>query len=110
DGGIFTTQDVTVLVKFSWVKEAPEYITAFLNSNQVFDWVTNKGFIRGGVAEFSEEPLRSIPFRLINWNSSDECKIHDRIKHLVQEIRQNKSEDTSKISEINKLISNLLDI
>lgn len=107
--GIFTTQDVTVLVKFNWVKESPEYITAFLNSTKVFDWVTNKGLIRGGVAEFSEEPLKKIPFRLINWKSSNECKIHDRIKHLVQEIRRNKIEDNTMISEINELISRLLE-
>ena len=106
--GIFTTQDVTVLVKFNWVKESPEYITAFLNSKEVFDWVTNKGLIRGGVAEFSEEPLSNIPFRLINWKSSNERQIHDKIKHLVQEIHQNKLEDISKNSEINKLISHLL--
>jgi adenine-specific DNA-methyltransferase len=109
DKGIFTTQDVTVLVKFDWVKESPEYITAFLNSKEVFDWVTNKGLIRGGVAEFSEEPLKKIPFRLINWTMSNEIKIHDRIKHLVQEIRRDKIEDTTKISEINVLISRLLE-
>lgn len=108
--GIFTTQDVTVLVKFSWVKESPEYITAFLNSKEIFDWVTNKGLIRGGVAEFSEEPLQRIPFRLINWNSPKECQIHDRIVKLVQKIVTIKSEDVTKISEINELISRLFKI
>ena len=109
NGGIFTTQDVTVLVKFSWVKESPEYITAFLNSKEVFDWVTNKGLIRGGVAEFSEEPLKRIPFRLINWESSNEIQIHEDIVNLVREIIKVKSEDESKISKINELISELLD-
>jgi adenine-specific DNA-methyltransferase len=106
--GIFTTQDVTVLVKFSWVKEAPEYITAFLNSEEVFEWVTNKGLIRGGVAEFSEEPLKRIPFRLINWESSKECQIHEDVVNLVNELIRSKSEDKSKISMINELISELL--
>ncbi|MFX1285772.1 MAG: class I SAM-dependent DNA methyltransferase [Promethearchaeota archaeon] len=105
--GIYTTQDATVLVKFDWVKESPEYITAFLNSKEIFDWITNKGLIRGGVAEFSEEPLKNIPFRLINWKSSDERQIHNRIKLLVQEIRKEQYEDTTKISKINELISRL---
>jgi hypothetical protein len=95
-------------VKFSWVKEAPEYITAFLNSEEVFEWVTNKGLIRGGVAEFSEEPLKRIPFRLINWESSKECQIHEDIVNLVSELIKLKSEDKAKISEINELISELL--
>ncbi|MFX1516329.1 MAG: class I SAM-dependent DNA methyltransferase, partial [Promethearchaeota archaeon] len=106
--GIFTTQDVTVLVKFSWIRESPEYITAFLNSEEVFDWVTNKGLIRGGVAEFSEEPLRRIPFRLINWNSPKECHIHDKIVQLVQKIVITKTEDSTVILEINELLSSLL--
>ncbi len=106
--GIFATQDVTVLVKFSWVKESPEYITAFLNSKEVFNWVTNKGLIRGGVVEFSEEPLKNIPFRLINWESSTERQIHQEVKLLVQKIQENKVEDENKISEVNYLISQLL--
>ncbi|UCG02192.1 MAG: N-6 DNA methylase [Candidatus Heimdallarchaeota archaeon] len=108
--GIFTTQDVTVLVKFNWVKESLEYITAFLNSKEVFDWVINKGLIRGGVAEFSEEPLKRIPFRLIDWNSPTECQIHDRIVELVQDIFSTKKENVSKISEINLLVSQLIDL
>ncbi|MFX1538468.1 MAG: Eco57I restriction-modification methylase domain-containing protein, partial [Promethearchaeota archaeon] len=107
--GVFTTQDVTVLVKFNWVKESPEYITAFLNSKEVYEWVTNKGLIRGSVAEFSEEPLKRIPFRLINWKSSNERQIHDNIVNLVHEIIKSKSEDNSKISKINELISELID-
>lgn len=107
--GIYTTQDVTVLVKFSWIKESPEYITAFLNSKEIFEWITNKGLIRGGVAEFSEEPLKRIPFRLIDWESSNECQIHDKIVNLVKEIIKSRSEDKSKISKIRELISELLD-
>jgi len=107
--GTFTTQDVTVLVKFKWVKESPEYITAFLNSEEVFEWVTNKGLIRGGVAEFSEEPLKRIPFRLINWESRNECQIHDEITNLVQKIIKTKSEAKTTISKINELISQLVD-
>jgi adenine-specific DNA-methyltransferase len=94
--------------KFSWVKESSEYITAFLNSTQVFEWVTYKGLVRGGVAEFSEKPLFSIPFRLINWDSSVERDIHAKITSLVQEIYLEKREDTNKIRKINDLILNLI--
>ncbi|MFX0049704.1 MAG: Eco57I restriction-modification methylase domain-containing protein [Candidatus Hermodarchaeota archaeon] len=104
----FTTQDVTVMVKFGWVRESSEYISAFLNSTKVYEWVTNKGLIRGGVAEFSEKPLSSIPFRLINWDSSLERKIHTRITSLVQEIYLKKKEDLNKIRQINDLIMDLI--
>ena len=107
--GVFTTQDVTVLVKYKWVRESPEYITAYLNSEEVFEWVTHKGLIRGGVAEFSEEPLKRIPFRLINWGSRNECQIHDEIVNLVQKIIITKSEAKTTISKINELISQLFD-
>ncbi|MHA2224407.1 MAG: Eco57I restriction-modification methylase domain-containing protein [Candidatus Hodarchaeales archaeon] len=110
NNGIFSTQDVTVLVKLEWVKESPEYVTAFLNSKEVFQWVKNKGFVRGGVAEFSEEPLKAIPFRLINWQSSTETKIHAKITQIVKEIRKNQIEDLSGFYEINGLISKLLNI
>jgi adenine-specific DNA-methyltransferase len=97
-------------VKLEWVKESPEYVTAFLNSKEVFQWVKNKGFVRGGVAEFSEEPLKAIPFRLINWQSSTETKIHAKITQIVKEIRKNQIEDLSGFYEINGLISKLLNI
>ncbi|MFX0185383.1 MAG: Eco57I restriction-modification methylase domain-containing protein [Candidatus Hodarchaeota archaeon] len=102
--GVYATQDVTVMEKFSWVKESAEYIAAFLNSTQVFEWVTHKGLVRGGVAEFSEKPLSSIPFRLINWDSSVERDIHAKITSLVQEICLEKREDPNKIRKINDLI------
>jgi hypothetical protein len=105
--GVYATQDVTVMEKFSWVKESSEYIIAFLNSTQVFEWVTYKGLVRGGVAEFSEKPLFSIPFRLINWDSSVERDIHAKITSLVQEICLEKREDPNKIRKINDLILNL---
>ncbi|MFX0171534.1 MAG: Eco57I restriction-modification methylase domain-containing protein [Candidatus Hodarchaeota archaeon] len=106
--GTFTTQDVTVMVKLGWVRESSEYISAFLNSTKVFEWVTNKGLVRGGVAEFSEKPLSSIPFRLINWNSSIERKIHARITSIVQEIYLKKKEDFNKIRQINDLVLKLI--
>ncbi|MHA2305927.1 MAG: hypothetical protein ACXACU_11090, partial [Candidatus Hodarchaeales archaeon] len=104
---VYATQDVTVLVKFDWIRESIEYLSAFLNSKEVFDWVRNKGLIRGGVAEFSEQPLKVIPFRFINWNSAEETEIHDQITKLVHQIHENKIDDVEKINEVNSLVSHL---
>ena len=108
--GVFTTQDVTILVKKNWVKESIEYITAFLNGSWVYKWVINKGLVRGGVVEFSERPLSAIPFRLINWKSSSETKIHDKVSQLVQEAQKTKNEDIKLISEIDELIVEIIGI
>lgn len=105
--GVFATQDVTVLVKHNWIRESIEYITAFLNSREVFNWVRNKGLIRGGVAEFSEQPLKVIPFRFINWDSSLEREIHNKITKLVHQIHEKKTDDLGKINEVNDLVSHL---
>jgi adenine-specific DNA-methyltransferase len=104
---VYATQDVTVLVKFDWIRESIEYLSAFLNSKEVFDWVRNKGLIRGGVAEFSEQPLKVIPFRFINWDSAEEKEIHDQITKLVHQIHENKIDDVEKIDEVNSLVSHL---
>lgn len=108
DNGNYATQDVTVLVKLGWVNESLEYITSFLNSTFVYDWVINKGLTRGGVVEFSEKPLSRIPFRLINFNDSNEKKIHDKITAKVREICQKRIEDNEIIMEIDNLISRLI--
>jgi adenine-specific DNA-methyltransferase len=105
--GVFATQDVTVLVKYNWIRESIEYISAFLNSREVFNWVRNKGLIRGGVVEFSEQPLKVIPFRFINWDSSYETEIHNEISKLVQKIHESNSGDLEKITEVNDLVSHL---
>ncbi len=105
--GVFATQDVTVLVKFNWIRESIQYISAFLNSREVFNWVRNKGLIRGGVVEFSEQPLKVIPFRFINWNSSYETEIHNEITKLVHKIHESNNGDLGKIAEVNDLVSKL---
>ena len=87
----YTVQDVTVLVKYNWVKESLEYLLAYLNSELVFHWLLNKGMIRGGVIEFSERPLSEIPVRLINWSDKNEIEIHNSIKENVNLIVSQKS-------------------
>jgi adenine-specific DNA-methyltransferase len=108
ENGNYSTQDVTILVKLGWVNESLEYITSFLNSAFVYEWVINKGLIRGGVAEFSEKPLSRVPFRLINFNDPNEKEIHNTITAKVREIRHRRIEDIENIMEINNLISRLI--
>ncbi len=109
-GSYYSTQDVTVIVKDSWVKESVEYLLAFLNSNIMFKWIVSKGFVRGGVAEFSERPLSNLPIRLINWNNPTETVIHQKITDLIQMILDKKFEETTRKihSQIENLIVKLL--
>ena len=93
EGDAYATQDVTALVKKDWFKEDIRYILALLNSDLLFTWIKYKGLIRGGVAEFSEEPLSYIPIRLINWDNPSEVKIYEEIMQLVQKIINKKSKD-----------------
>lgn len=93
EGDVYATQDVTVLVKKDWFKEDIRYILALLNSDLLFTWIKYKGLIRGGVAEFSEEPLSYIPIRLINWDNPTEVKIYEEIMQLVQKIINKKNKD-----------------
>lgn len=79
ESGIYPTQDVTALFKKQHTQESLEYIAAYLNHPAVFHWVRHKGVIKGGIVEFSEKPLSSIPFRKINWNIPDEVQAHHAI-------------------------------
>ncbi|MFX1253654.1 MAG: class I SAM-dependent DNA methyltransferase [Promethearchaeota archaeon] len=109
-GSYYSTQDVTVIAKDSWVKESIEYLLAFLNSNIMFRWIVSKGFVRGGVAEFSESPLSNLPIRLINWDNPTETMIHQKITELIQIILDKKSEKSTRTihSQIENLIVELL--
>ncbi|MHA2365945.1 MAG: Eco57I restriction-modification methylase domain-containing protein [Candidatus Hodarchaeales archaeon] len=94
-GNYYASQDVTILVKFPWIKESIEYFVAYLNSDIVFQWLKNKGLRRGGVLEFSEKPLSEIPIRLINWNDSKEKTIYNNIIRKIQIIIEQKNEINS---------------
>lgn len=80
---ILGVQDITVLGLYPWIKESPEYLLAYLNSEILFKWLMIKGLKRGGVLQFSEHPLTSIPIRLINWNDQKEIELHDSIQKQV---------------------------
>jgi adenine-specific DNA-methyltransferase len=85
DQDIYPTQDVTGLLKKAHTKETLEYITAYLNSDKVFDWLVVNGIIKGGIVEFSEKPLASIPYRAIDWNNPSEVKLHNDITLQTQQ-------------------------
>ncbi|MGB0931432.1 MAG: Eco57I restriction-modification methylase domain-containing protein, partial [Chitinophagales bacterium] len=74
--GIFPTQDVTALFLKEDTKESIYYVLAFLNNRRVFNWLKNKGIVKGSIVEFSEKPIASIPFKRINWADTSEVKIH----------------------------------
>lgn len=84
--GIFPTQDVTALVLKDGVKESLHYVMAILNSKPVFEWLKNKGVVKGNIVEFSEKPIASIPFRRIDWRRNDEVSLHNKIAHLAEKI------------------------
>jgi adenine-specific DNA-methyltransferase len=77
------TQDVTAFSPKLEVQESAEFIAAFLSLRSVTEWIRIKGLVKGGIAEFSERPLASIPFRPINWQDAEEVSIHESITKLL---------------------------
>jgi len=89
-GKFYVTQDATAIVKKQEFREDTRYLLALLNSDVILTWLKYKGLRRGGVLEFSERPLASIPIRLINWENKEEVKTHNTIIELVNQSIQNK--------------------
>jgi adenine-specific DNA-methyltransferase len=94
-GDVLPLQDVTGMVPFKETQESPEFITAWLNSDYVYDWLVAKGHSRGGVLEFSEAPLMRIPFLKIDFESRKEKELHDEITLLFN----NKTIDTNLLNQ-----------
>lgn len=104
--GIFPTQDVTALFLKENVKESIFYVLAFLNNPRVFNWLKNKGIIKGNIVEFSEKPISSIPFRKIDWNNETEIQIHTQIVELTEQFISEQKQEI--LIEINQLFDVLL--
>lgn len=100
-------QDVTALALKSDVKESIEYVLAYLNHPLVSEWVRKRGLMKGGIAEFSERPLASIPFRPISWSDAFEVRKHDEITQLVGEMEM--CERRSLTMKVLDLVSELLE-
>lgn len=85
-------QDVTGIFKKDSCKESIEYITAYLNSEYVFEWLKYNGIIKGYIVEFSETPIASIPYRPIDWNNPKEIALHNEISKYVINFVESKEE------------------
>ena len=108
-GDYLATQDTTVIVKNSFIKEDIRYLLAILNSKLTFQWIQYKGLVRGGVFEFSEKPLSIIPIRLIDWSNKEEILIHDNIVKEINSIIHN-GITSKKIENIEKNVSLLYNV
>lgn len=104
--GVYPTQDVIALFAKSTTRESLGYILAFLNTPAVFEWYKYHGIVKGGVVEFSERPLASIPFRSINWQNPEEVALHERITQASRILVQQNDERAKK--EINQAFGKLL--
>lgn len=90
DENIFPLQDVTGIFKKKNCRESLEYLLAFLNSKNVFNWLKYNGIVKGDIVEFSEAPIASIPYRPIDWNNENEVEIHEKITNITRNIIDNK--------------------
>jgi adenine-specific DNA-methyltransferase len=105
---IFPTQDVTAIFRKNNTKESIEYILAYLNNPIIFDWLKCNGIVKGNIVEFSEKPIASIPFRVIDWNNQQEVFLHNTITEMTQQYISSKNEDD--IIKINQLFNQLFKI
>ena len=103
----FPTQDVTALVPKDNTEESIEYITGYLNSYWVFEWLKNKGTMKGHIVEFSHRPVSSIPYLSIDFDDEFEVGIHEKITSKVKETISNKDRKDKEI--IDGFIEDLID-
>ena len=108
NAGIFPTQDVTAIFKKPNTKESIEYLLAYLNNPIIFDWLKCNGIVKGNIVEFSEKPIASIPFRLIDWTNPNEILLHDTITALTQRYLDTKKQ--SDLDAINHSFNQLFEI
>ena len=106
DEGIYPTQDVTAIFRKPKTKESLEYIVAYLNSPSVFEWLKCNGIVKGNIVEFSEKPISSIPFRVINWNNNEEIALHNNITDLSKQYIATKN--SVYLKDINHSINQLI--
>jgi adenine-specific DNA-methyltransferase len=108
DKDIFPTQDVTAIFKKTNTRESIEYILAYLNNPIVFDWLKCNGIMKGNIVEFSEKPISSIPFRVVDWANIKEVELHNLISMQTKKYIQN--QDKSLLDLINQSFNTLFSI
>lgn len=108
DEGVFPTQDVTAIFRKPNTKESIEYILAYLNHPIIFDWLKFNGIVKGNIVEFSEKPIASIPFRVIDWTTKNEVELHNSISEHTKNYLKN--QDKSLLNLINQAFNKLFNI
>lgn len=103
---IFPTQDVTAIFRKPHTKESIEYIVAYLNTKEVFNWLKYNGIVKGSIVEFSEKPISSIPFRKIDWSNSKEVMLHEKITECCKKYIE--SQSPSELKNLEELFNKLL--
>jgi adenine-specific DNA-methyltransferase len=108
DKGVFPTQDVTAIFRKPNTKESIEYILAYLNHPIIFDWLKCNGIVKGNIVEFSEKPISSIPFRVIDWSNEKEIELHNSISEQTKNYLKNQNK--SVLDQINQSFNQLFSI
>jgi len=106
-GLYYATQDVTVICPKPVFREGALYLLALLNSSPYQEYIRHRGFTRGGVYDFSERPLATIPILRVNWNNVEERKIYEEITSITREIITNGVKETL-VEELNTQVNKLL--
>lgn len=83
---VFPTQDAAgVMVRAEAdFREGVHYLLGLLNTRQVFQWVKHNGVVKGGLVEFTQNPLGRIPVRRVDWGHPEEVRLHGKICDLVR--------------------------
>jgi adenine-specific DNA-methyltransferase len=106
-GLYYATQDVTAICPNQTFREGVLYLLALLNSKVYQEYIEHRGFTRGGVYDFSERPLASIPIPRIDWNNNDERRLHEEIINIAGDIII-KGLKEAFIEEINNIVLKLI--
>lgn len=106
NGGVVATQDVTAIAPLPRTRESIEYILGYLSTIQVSEWIRIRGLMKGGIAEFSEKPLKEIPFRAIDWSDRNEIEFHDRVTNQVRNFLALSEEPDSLINTLSEMFEN----
>ena len=77
----------------------------YFNNPIIFDWLKCNGIVKGNIVEFSEKPISSIPYRVIDWTNSEEVELHEKITTKTKQFIKNKQEKY--LTEINQLFNQL---
>jgi len=84
-GNFFENSDINLYIPNGKTQESLEYILALLNSKVLNFWIGYKGRER---AVSRQIRLKRIPIKRVNFNNSEEVKVHNEIVEKVKSIRE----------------------